>query len=101
RRPGGGRVGQHLAAPADHPQRRPQQATPPRWPPHDRLRPELKGATMHVLPLPFGLALALIPRREADKIRAREEIRPILRNTIKPREQFLGDVRSLYLRDHV
>jgi hypothetical protein len=60
---------------------------------------------MHVLPLPFGLALALIPRREADKIRVREEmreeIRPILRNAIKPREQFLGDVRSLYLRDHV
>ncbi len=43
---------------------------------------------MHVLPLPFGLALALIPRREADKIRAREEmreeIRPILRNAIRP-----------------
>jgi hypothetical protein len=56
---------------------------------------------MHVLPLPFGLALALIPRREANRIRAREEIRPILRNTIRPREQFLGDVRSLYLRDHV
>jgi hypothetical protein len=56
---------------------------------------------MHVLPLPFGLALALIPRREAQKIRDREEIRPILRNAIRPREQFLGDVRSLYLRDHV
>ena len=24
---------------------------------------------MHVLPLPFGLALALIPRREAEKLR--------------------------------
>lgn len=60
---------------------------------------------MHVLPLPFGLALALIPRREADKIRAREEMReeiqPIVHNAIRPREQFLGDVRSLYLRDHV
>lgn len=56
---------------------------------------------MHVLPLPFGLALALIPRREANRIRAREEIRPILRKTIRPRDQFFGDVRSLYLRDHV
>jgi hypothetical protein len=56
---------------------------------------------MHVLPLPFGLALALIPRREADKIRAREEMRPILREAIRPRDEFLGDVRSLYLREHV
>jgi hypothetical protein len=56
---------------------------------------------MHVLPLPFGLALALIPRREADKMRAREEVRPILRNTIRPRDQFFRDVRSFYLRDHI
>jgi hypothetical protein len=25
---------------------------------------------MHVLPLPFGLALALLPRRDADKLQA-------------------------------
>ena len=56
---------------------------------------------MHVLPLPFGLALALIPRREAEKIRAREEIRPILRDAIRPREQFLGDIRWVYLRRQV
>lgn len=56
---------------------------------------------MHVLPLPFGLALALIPRREAEKIRARENIRPILRKATRPRDELLGDVRSLYLRDHV
>jgi hypothetical protein len=48
---------------------------------------------MHVLPLPFGLALALIPRREADTIRRRDEIRPHLRNAIRPRDQILGDVR--------
>jgi hypothetical protein len=48
---------------------------------------------MHVLPLPFGLALALIPRREADSIRRRDEIRPHLRNAIRPRDQILGDVR--------
>jgi hypothetical protein len=56
---------------------------------------------VHVLPLPFGLALALIPRREADKIRAREEIRPILRDAIRPRDQLLGDIRWFYLRRHV
>jgi len=48
---------------------------------------------MHVLPLPFGLALALIPRREADTIRRRDEVRPHLRNAIRPRDQILGDVR--------
>ena len=48
---------------------------------------------MHVLPLPFGLALALIPRREADTFRRREEIRPHLRNAIRPRDQILGDIR--------
>jgi hypothetical protein len=56
---------------------------------------------MHVLPLPFGLALALIPRREADRMRAREDFRPIIRNAITPRDRILGDVRSLYLREHV
>jgi hypothetical protein len=48
---------------------------------------------MHVLPLPFGLALALMPRREADHFRHKHEIRPHLRNAIRPREQLLGDVR--------
>jgi hypothetical protein len=50
---------------------------------------------MHVLPLPFGLALALMPRREADTIRRRKEIRPHLRNAIRPRDQILGDIRFL------
>ena len=48
---------------------------------------------MHVLPLPFGLALALIPRREAVNIRRKDEVRPHLRNAIRPRDQLLGDVR--------
>jgi hypothetical protein len=57
---------------------------------------------MHVLPLPFGLALALVPRREADTLRRREEVRPLLRNAIRPREQLLGDVRFLNTnRGHV
>ena len=57
---------------------------------------------MHVLPLPFGLALALMPRREADTIRPRKEIRPHLRNPIRPRDQILGDIRHLNnVRGHV
>ena len=53
---------------------------------------------MHVLPLPFGLALALMPRRQADTIRRKEEVRPYLRNAIRPREQMLGDVRYFHLQ---
>jgi hypothetical protein len=57
---------------------------------------------MHVLPLPFGLALALLPRREADTIRRKEEVRPHLRNAIRPRDQILGDIRYLNnMRGHV
>jgi hypothetical protein len=56
---------------------------------------------MHVLPLPFGLALAVIPRREADRFRRREEIRPHLRNAIRPRDRILGDTRYLNSRNHV
>jgi len=48
---------------------------------------------MHVLPLPFGLALALLPRREAATFRRKEEIRPHLRNAIRPRDRLLGDIR--------
>lgn len=48
---------------------------------------------MHVLPLPFGLALALLPRREADTFRRKEEIRPHLRNAIRPRDRLLADIR--------
>ena len=57
---------------------------------------------MHVLPLPFGLALALMPRRDAEHIRRKEEIRPHLRNAIRPRDRILGDVRYLdTFRGHV
>ena len=48
---------------------------------------------MHVLPLPFGLALALLPRREADTFPRKEEIRPHLRNAIRPRDRLLADIR--------
>jgi hypothetical protein len=57
---------------------------------------------MHVLPLPFGLALALMPRREADNFRRKEEIRPLLRKAIRPRDAILGDVNYLFsFRGHV
>ncbi len=49
---------------------------------------------MHVLPLPFGLALALMPRRDIERFRRREEIRPHIRNTISPRDRILTDIRN-------
>ena len=49
---------------------------------------------MHVLPLPFGLALALIPRRDADKLRDDEPtVRVRFEKTTHAREQILGDLR--------
>jgi hypothetical protein len=50
---------------------------------------------MHVLPLPFGLALALIPRREAIKLRDDEPVRVRYEKTVHAREQILGDVKYL------
>jgi hypothetical protein len=50
---------------------------------------------MHVLPLPFGLALALIPRREASKLRDEEPVRVHYEKTVHVREQILGDVKYL------
>jgi hypothetical protein len=47
---------------------------------------------MHVLPLPFGLALAVLPRREIDRIRRRDMLRVHLRNAIRPRERVLDDI---------
>ena len=50
---------------------------------------------MHVLPLPFGLALALIPRREANKLRDDEPVRVQYEKTVHARDQILGDVKYL------
>ena len=51
---------------------------------------------MHVLPLPFGLALALIPRRDADKLRDDEPPVPVrFEKTTHAREQILGDLKHL------
>ena len=45
---------------------------------------------MHVLPLPFGLALALIPRREAEKFCDRKSVHVSLDNKKQCRDQILG-----------
>jgi hypothetical protein len=47
---------------------------------------------MHVLPLPFGLALALIPRREAAKLRD-DTVRLPFEKAVHCREQILCDAR--------
>ena len=52
---------------------------------------------MHVLPLPFGLALALIPRRDADKLRDDEPtVRVRYEKTTHAREQILGDLKHFH-----
>jgi hypothetical protein len=50
---------------------------------------------MHVLPLPFGLALAVIARRDADKLRDDKPVRVSYEKTVHAREQILGDVKYL------
>jgi hypothetical protein len=53
---------------------------------------------MHVLPLPFGLALALIPRREANKLRDDEPVSVHYKKTVHAQEQILRDVKYLNAR---
>jgi hypothetical protein len=53
---------------------------------------------MHVLPLPFGLALALIPRREANKLRDDRPVRVHYKKTVHAQEQILRDVKYLNAR---
>jgi hypothetical protein len=48
---------------------------------------------MHVLPLPFGLALALIPRREADKLRDDGQEPHQYEKTINARDRITGDIQ--------
>jgi hypothetical protein len=48
---------------------------------------------MHVLPLPFGLALALIRRWEADRLRDDEPVPVRFEKTVHAREQILGDIK--------
>jgi hypothetical protein len=50
---------------------------------------------MHVLPLPFGLALAVFRRRDADKLRDDELVPARFEKTTHAREQILGDLKHL------
>lgn len=56
---------------------------------------------MHVLPLPFGLALALLPRREANQLRRAVKVRDYVRTAITPRDRIVGDVRFSDSRHHI
>jgi hypothetical protein len=56
---------------------------------------------MHVLPLPFGLALAVLPRREADLIRPKDK-RPIaVHRGPSARDRVLSDIRYADARQHI
>jgi hypothetical protein len=56
---------------------------------------------MHVLPLPFGLALALLPRREANQLQRAVKVRDYVRTAITPRDRILGDIRYTDPRHHI
>jgi hypothetical protein len=56
---------------------------------------------MHVLPLPFGLALAVLPRRDA-KLITRKPTAPIsVYRGPSHRDRILGDIRYADVRQHV
>jgi hypothetical protein len=48
---------------------------------------------MHALPLPFGFALALIPRRELERIRRRDIVRLAMRDATTRRNHVPDDIR--------
>ena len=48
---------------------------------------------MHALPLPFGFALALVSRRELDRIRRRDLVRRAIRGAARTRDFVPDDIR--------
>ena len=56
---------------------------------------------MHVLPLPFGLALAVLPRREADLMRPKDKRPIVVHRTAGVRERVLSDLRYADSRQHI
>jgi len=54
---------------------------------------------MHVLPLPFGLALAVLPRREADLVR-KPKAPIVVRRGMSVRDRVLSDLRYADSRQH-
>lgn len=55
---------------------------------------------MHVLPLPFGLALAVLPRRDADLIRKPKAPITVHRGPTH-RERVHGDIRYATVRQNI
>ncbi len=55
---------------------------------------------MHVLPLPFGLALAFLPRREAALFRKPKSLINVFRGP-SHRDRILSDIRYSDSRQHV
>jgi hypothetical protein len=56
---------------------------------------------MHVLPLPFGLAVAVLPRREARMIRPKEDRPIVVRRNPGTRDRVLCDLRYADSRQHI
>jgi hypothetical protein len=56
---------------------------------------------MHVLPLPFGLALAVLPRREAELIRPKDKRPIVVHRAMSARDRVLSDPRYLDSRQHI
>jgi hypothetical protein len=56
---------------------------------------------MHALPLPFGLALAVLPRRDADLIRTRKPAPIVVRRGPSVRDRVLSDLRYAVVRQHL
>jgi hypothetical protein len=56
---------------------------------------------MHVLPLPFGLALAVLPKRDADLIRPPKREQIVVRRGPNARERVLSDIRYADSRQHL
>jgi hypothetical protein len=67
------------------------------------MQADLKGVAMHGLPLPFGLALALLPRREVRLLRNDDDDGPIrLPRESSYRERILADpTGAAYLRQFI
>jgi hypothetical protein len=55
---------------------------------------------MHVLPLPFGLALAVLPRRDTDLMRAPKKPITVYRGR-SHRERVAGDIRYASVRQNI
>ena len=56
---------------------------------------------MHVLPLPFGLALAVLPRREAQLIRPKQKTPILVHRGSGARDRVLSDLRYADSRQHI